>query len=220
MYLTPSMSPNRSEDVTDRGTDSGRATGYVPPRSRSSETEGDGMDANAKEGRRARGWWAVVPPAAAALALAGCESIREYSGDAEGPDCGPNGCAAAVDAQNLCTWRHITRYNQPRLGEQGSGRNVVLCDHRRQVWATCNIIVRSHGGAVGANRTHGTQGCQAYYAPPVQIRVTGSIADVWLRLDNPSREWKRGFRGANCGISENSNGQSILHCQSRDGDAE
>jgi hypothetical protein len=177
---------------------------------------------NASKGRRIAAL-SILPMALTAIALAGCEQVSEYYGGAEGPgDCSDAACAARVDADNLCTWRHITRYNDPRIGEQGSGRNVVLCDHRRQVYATCNINVVSYeAGSVGQDRTHGTQACEAYYAPPTQIRVLGSIAEIWLRLDNPDRAWKRGFGEAQyCNIYENDDSQSILYCQSRNGIAE
>jgi hypothetical protein len=144
-------------------------------------------------------------------ALAGCTQTTGGTIGADGPR---DDATAAVDGERLCDWSQKTEYNDPATSSVPYARISVSCSSSRQVYTTCNVDLYLRTGHKN-DRTHGTQRCTAEARGGPWQRALGSVGHLWLRLDNPNRVWRRGFRGGDeidCDIYENGNGQSILDC--------
>lgn len=158
--------------------------------------------------RSLRSKWIAAGVALLTIALTGCE---QWSVGSVGNDGSIS--SASVDPDNLCDWSHYTNYDDPRA------LMAVSCKSSRQIYTTCDIWLWPRVGGPERERTHGTQSCNArvypYGTPNWGLGAIGSIGTIWMRLDNPSRRWRRGFRTGDpisCSIYENANSQSILEC--------
>jgi hypothetical protein len=88
----------------------------------------------------------------------------------------------------------------------------ALCDPARSIFVTQHMTALSAWRTYDYKECHGAQGCiTVTRAPRYQW---GAYLHAFFRLNNPDRNWRRGFDEADwCEIYNNSNRQSILHCR-------